>query len=183
MTQNDAGINGLHFTDLSAAPIRGATEPSKSRAREWVAHSSLCVYAVLVTLITMWPTPVDQGFEPSIDRVLDVLHRNGIPEWFGYNKLEFSANVALFVPLGFLVSMLLPSKLWWLALTICPGVSVAIEVVQGAVLSGRFGTVSDVAANSTGALIGAVIALVIRAAVYRRDTKVLACALWQLRRR
>ena len=129
----------------------------------------------------MWPTALDSGFESSITRLLDVLHRNGVPEWFGYSKLEFTANIGMFVPLGFLVSLLLPVRVWWLSLIICPAISVAIELVQGAVLAGRFATVSDVIANSIGGLVGAFVALVIRAVVHRRDEKVIARAIWSLR--
>jgi glycopeptide antibiotics resistance protein len=112
--------------------------------------------------------------------LLDVLHRNGVPEWFGYTKLEFTANVLMFVPLGFLVSMLLPVRVWWLALIICPGLSVAIELTQAAALSARFATVSDVVSNSTGALIGALLAVVLRAAIYQRDEKIIARRIWEL---
>lgn len=129
-------------------------------------------------LATMWPAPIDESFEGSVDRVLGVMHRSGIPEWFGYSKLEFTANIAMFIPLGFLVSMLLPVRLWWLAFLICPGMSAAIELTQGALLSARFATVSDVVANSIGGFAGAVFAFVLRGAVYRRDEKVIARAIW-----
>jgi len=183
MGQDDTQVLGLSFTDVPRSAGNSAGRPPKSRAREWLAVSSIVAYGAIVLLATLWPTPLDQGFESSVDRVLDVLHRNGIPEWFGYNKLEFSANIVMFIPLGFLVSMLLPAKVWWLAFVICPGLSIGIELTQGALLSGRFATVSDVIANSAGGFIGALVAFVIRAAVYRRDSKVLARALWQLQRR
>ena len=128
----------------------------------------------------MWPTPLDQGFAGSIDRLLGILHRNGMPEWFGYNKLEFAANVLMFVPLGFLTSILLPARIWWLALICCPALSVVIELTQAQFLSARFATVTDVAANTIGALIGAVLAVGIRAALHGRDEKMIAYALWKM---
>lgn len=154
--------------------------PPKSKVRQHLGLSLVLVYGLVVILATMWPTPLDQGFAASINRFLGVLHRNGIPEWFGYNKLEFTANILMFVPLGFLVSMLLPVRVWWLALLICPGISVAIELTQALALSARFATLSDVAANSTGALIGAVVAVVLRAAIYDRDEKIIARRLWEM---
>ncbi|MET0885869.1 MAG: VanZ family protein [Mycetocola sp.] len=154
--------------------------PPKSRVRQHLGLGLVLAYGLIVLLATMWPTPLDQGFESSINRLLAVLHRNGIPEWFGYNKLEFSANVAMFVPLGFLVSMLLPVRVWWLALIICPGASVAIELTQAFALSARFATVSDVVSNSIGALIGAVLAVILRAAIYERDEKIIARRLWEM---
>ncbi|WP_181397338.1 VanZ family protein [Cryobacterium arcticum] len=154
--------------------------PPKSRVRQHMAMTLVLAYGLVVVLATMWPTPLDQGFAASIDRVLVVLHRNGVPEWFGYSKLEFSANILMFVPLGFLVSMLLPVRVWWLALVICPGLSVGIELTQALALSARFATVSDVAANSIGALIGALVAVMLRAAIYERDEKIIARRMWEL---
>jgi glycopeptide antibiotics resistance protein len=154
--------------------------PPKSRVRVHLGLVLVLAYGLVVILATMWPTPLDQGFSASINRLLAVLHRNGIPEWFGYTKLEFSANVLMFVPLGFLVSMLLPVRVWWLALIICPGLSVAIELTQAVFLSARFATVSDVIANSVGAVIGALVAVMLRAAVYERDEKIITRRLWEL---
>jgi len=154
--------------------------PPKSRVRLHLGLTLVVAYGAVVLLATMWPTPLDQGFESSVTRLLDVLHRNGIPQWFGYNKLEFSANVLMFVPLGFLVSMLLPVRVWWLALLILPGISVGIELTQAFALSARFATVSDVIANSTGGFIGAFLAVALRAAIYERDEKIIARRIWEL---
>lgn len=129
-------------------------------------------------MATLWPTPLDQGFESSINKLFVVLYRNGVPLWFGYNKLEFSANVLMFIPLGFLVALLLPGRIWWLALIICPAMSIAIELTQALALSARFATVVDVMSNSLGAVIGILIAVMLRAIVYERDQKVIARALW-----
>ena len=133
----------------------------------------------LVLLATMWPTPLDQGYATSIDRVLQVLHRNGVPEWFGYTKLEFSANILMFVPIGFLLTMILPMRVWWLALIVGGGLSISIELIQGAILTARFATVSDVMSNSIGTVVGAFLAVIIRSLVYSRDQKLIARALWQ----
>lgn len=153
--------------------------PAKSRARELIAGLALVSYGSIVLMATLWPTPLDRGYEASIQKFLEVLHRNGIPEWFGYNKLEFSANVLMFVPLGLLITMLLPTKLWWLALLICPALSVAIELTQATLLTARFATVTDVIANSTGTLIGALTAVLLRAIMYQRDEKLIARVLWR----
>jgi len=154
------------------------SKPPKSRARESLSTIALIVCFGLVLLATMWPTPLDQGYGAAVEKFLAVLHRNGIPLWFGYHKFEFSANILMFMPLGFLVCLLLPAKVWWLALVICPMLSVGIELTQAAALSARFATVSDVIANSIGALIGIFLAVVLRAAVYSRDEKLVARALW-----
>ena len=154
-------------------------EPAPSHARQWLGAVLLAAVFGTILLITMWPAPVDKGYSGSIDKVLTVMHRHGIPNWFGYNHLEFTANIVMFVPLGFLVALLLTQRLWWLALIICPAFSVSIELTQAAFLAARFATVSDVVSNSIGALVGIFFAILIRAAVYQRDQKVIARAFWQ----
>ena len=153
--------------------------PQKGKERVTLSGIALALCVGVVLLATMWPAPIDAGFSSTITRFLDVLHRNGIPEWFGYNKLEFSANILMFLPLGFLVTMILPAKTWWLALLMCPLLSVSIELTQGALLAARFATVSDVIANSSGALLGILFAVILRAFIYQRDQKLIAWALWQ----
>ena len=153
--------------------------PPTSKARTSIGGVLLAAYVIVVLFATMWPTPLDQGYGAAIEKVLDVVHRNGVPQWFGYNKLEFSANILMFVPLGFLLTMLLPTRWWWLAVLVCPALSIGIELTQAAALTARFATVSDVVANSLGALIGIVCAVAIRAVVHARDEKVIDRALWQ----
>lgn len=157
-----------------------SNEPPKSRAREWLGALTLAGYATIVLLATMWPTPLDQGFESSINKLFTVLYRNGVPLWFGYSKLEFSANILMFIPLGFLVALLLPGRIWWLALIICPAMSVAIELTQALALSARFATATDVLSNSLGAVVGILIAVILRAIIYERDQTVIARATWHL---
>ena len=154
-------------------------KPPKSRAREWLGSGALVCCLGVVLLATMWPTPLDQDYGAAVDKFLAVLHRNGIPMWFGYNKLEFSANILMFLPLGFLIALLLPAKTWWLSLLICPAISIGIELTQSVALSARFATITDVIANSTGALVGILLAVVVRAVIYSRDEKLVARALWE----
>jgi glycopeptide antibiotics resistance protein len=144
-----------------------------------MASVLLVAYVGVVMVATLSPTPLDQGYASAIERFLSVLHRNGVPLWFGYNRLEFSANIAMFVPLGFLAVMLVSARLWWSALLVCPAMSVAIEVTQATALSSRFATVTDVLANSLGAVVGILIAVALRALVYERDQKILNRAEWE----
>jgi len=139
--------------------------PAGRRATLQLAAGILIAYAIAMLVVTLWPTPVDRGFEPTISRMLGVLHRNGLPTWFGYNKLEFSANIAMFVPAGFLVAMLLPARRWWLALLLVPAVSLGIELTQALFLASRFATFNDVIANSLGAVIGTLVYDVARQAL------------------
>lgn len=155
------------------------TVPSKSRIRETFASTLLAACVVVVLLATMWPTPLDKDYSASIVKFLDVLHRNGVPAWFGYGKLEFSANILMFLPIGFLVALVLPARVWWISVILCPLLSIGIELTQATFLSARFATFYDVLANSTGAIVGIVLALVLRSLVYERDQKLIARVLWE----
>lgn len=155
--------------------------PSPSRLRVWMAILLLIFYGGVVLAVTMSPTPLDRGFSQAIAKVLDVLHRNGVPEWFAYSQLEFAANIAMFIPLGFLVGLVLPRRVQWLGIILIPAFSGLIEFTQSAFLDQRFATVSDVIANSAGGWFGLLIAAMMRAAVYARDEKVIAIALWEAR--
>jgi glycopeptide antibiotics resistance protein len=81
--------------------------------------------------------------------------------------------------MGFLITLLLPTKVWGLALIICPALSGAIELTQGALLSARFASWGDVLSNSVGAIVGILMAVILRALVYHRDQKLIERALWE----
>lgn len=159
-------------------PSRRQPKPPPSRARAIVALVLLAVYVGLVLVATLSPTPLDLGYESSIERLLDVLHRNGVPSWFGYSKLEFAANIVMYVPLGFLVGLALPRRALWAGIVVVPLFSAIIEFIQTLVLDARFGTAWDVIANTLGGWTGLLGAVVIRAAVYARDRRVIDRALW-----
>ncbi len=74
--------------------------------------------------------------------------------------LEILANVALFVPIGLLLALAWPRLRVWQTVLVGALMSVLIETVQG-VMPSRFPTLSDVIANTTGTLIGALIVTII----------------------
>lgn len=138
-----------------------------------IAATGLGLCLALVLVVTMSPTPIDQGYESAIERVLSVLHRNGVPVWFGYRWFEFSANIVLFVPVGYFLSLLFPARFLWIALPLVPALSATIETLQFFVLPARFATVNDVIANTIGGWGGVVAAGITVAAVHIRDRRVL----------
>ena len=150
---------------------------SPSRIRLAVCGALLVLYTAVVLVITMWPTQPDQSFGAAVERILAFLHRNGLPDWFSITHLEFTANIAMFVPLGFLLALTLPHRVSWLAVLLVPAFSAAIELTQGQYLPQRFATVSDVIANTIGGYLGAVLAAGVRAVVHERDRLVVARAL------
>ena len=150
-----------------------ASVASPSRVR-LLCGILLLFYVGVVLTVTMWPTQPDPSFQSAVTRLLDILHRYGVPEWFGVTKLEFSANIAMFVPLGFLLTLTLPQRAWWVALLLLPSFSGAIELTQGQWLTARFATWSDVIANTLGGWIGLILAALVRAVVHTRDRLLIA---------
>ena len=107
----------------------------------------LASYVVVLGLIAFWPTPVDRGasaFLLWLGRTIPVL---------SYARIEFSANVVLFLPLGVLVARMLPSRPW---MAIVAGflASICIELVQWIALPARTPSALDVLSNTLGAAIG-----------------------------
>ena len=156
--------------------------PPRSYARLWVSTLLLAVYTAFVLLVTMWPSPQDLEFDSIASRVLQALHNFGVPKWFGYDKLEFTANIGMFVPLGFLLGLALARKAWWVALFLLPAFSGGIEFMQGIALDERVSTLLDVAANTIGGYIGLLLAMIIRAMIHARDRTKIERELWERRR-
>ncbi|GAA5108079.1 hypothetical protein GCM10023339_06710 [Alloalcanivorax gelatiniphagus] len=88
------------------------------------------------------------------------------PAWVGPEDYGVLLNVVLFVPLGALF-VLLTGRPWWLATLVAAVGSTMIEVVQGLWLA-RQATWQDVAANTTGAAVGALLAALVVSLLARR---------------
>ncbi|WP_309068604.1 VanZ family protein [Microbacterium sp.] len=162
------------MSDITLGP-----RPPRSYARLWIATFLLLIYTAFVLLITMWPNPGQLEVGGISERVLRVLWRLGVPEWFDFAMLEFTANIAMFVPLGSLLGLALPRRGWWLALFLLPAFSGFIEVTQGTLLPERFSTVSDVVANTAGGYVGLLLATIMRALLHARDQRVIEREIWE----
>jgi len=157
-------------------------KPARSRLRVGLATVLFVIYLAFVMWVTMSPSLDGVGVDSVADRVLRVLHRIGVPDAFGYMQLEFTANIGMFVPLGFLLGLALPGWGWWLALILLPAYSYGIEWFQGEFLGDRVSDIRDIISNSIGAWIGTLAAGFLRALVHARDEKVIARAMWEERR-
>lgn len=138
-----------------------------------IAATGLTLCLAVVLMATLSPTPIDQPYESAIERVLSVLHRSGVPEWFGYRWVEFSANIAMFMPVGYFLSLVFPTRFLWMAIPLVPLLSATLEAVQFFVLPARFATVNDVIANTIGGWAGIALAGLTVIAVHLRDRRVL----------
>lgn len=163
------------------AQIQVGPPPPRSHARLWISTLLLIVYSAFVLLVTMWPQPEQLEFDSIAGRVLRALHNLGVPEWFGYDKLEFTANIAMFVPLGFLLGLALARKAWWLAIFLLPAFSGVIELTQGIALDERVSTVLDVLSNTLGGYIGLLLAVILRGLIHARDRTMIERELWERR--
>jgi VanZ family protein len=125
------------------------------RSRRWAAWG-LAAYGLLVAVVAF--TPVSYaGIVHALARLV-----NRIPglDFFGSGWIEFSANILLFVPIGFLLALVLRRPV--IGALIGVAISVGIELIQ-LVIPDRQSSVRDVISNGSGAAIGALIAwLVLR---------------------
>lgn len=86
------------------------------------------------------------------------------PWWSGIllgGDIDRALNVAIFLPLGAAVALVLPLR--WAAASVLVGsaVSCAVEIVQS-VVPGRVPDVADILANTLGTLLGTIAVIVVR---------------------
>jgi VanZ family protein len=119
-------------------------------------------------LVGLMPNRVDGGVEGPIRAFIDQLQAAGAPAWVNYDLVDFIANIGFFVPIGVIAALLLPWRLWWLAMPIGLVLSTALELGQAAFLPERYATLSDVVANTLGAVLGALVGAAVRRSTTRR---------------
>ena len=143
-----------------------ATDPVLHRIR--VASAILLLtFCSVIAVITFWPGPPDPAGQDALKNFLAQAHANGLPRWISFGKVEFSANVLMFVPIGLFGALALPRKRWRIVPTAFAA-SAAIEIAQAVSMPDRVGTPWDVISNSLGALLGYLLACwIIRAARHR----------------
>ena len=134
--------------------------PQPIRRRTWVLWA-LGAYVAAIAVVVL--TPV--SYEGILDAVTGwILGNLGLTS-FGSGWIEFTANILMFVPLGFLLTLLLRHHWWGVALALV--LSVLVELAQ-IVIPSRQPSLRDILANVLGAAIGAGLAWLI---VLRRDQK------------
>ncbi len=71
--------------------------------------------------------------------------------WFTYERTEFLANIAMFVPVGMLAALWLPRRWWLLGAVVAVGLSVGIEAAQAVYLPDRVADPRDVSRTASAA--------------------------------
>jgi VanZ family protein len=139
----------------------------RDRIRRRQALLLLAAYVGLIALVTLTPHSVDRGVYPLLSRGVLLLQHHGAP-WFRYSMLEELANLMMFVPLGMLGVLAVGTRRGWVVVLAATAISASVELVQGAFLPARVASLTDVAANGAGALVGVAAAAAVVAARARR---------------
>jgi len=147
-------------------PASRSTTPPL-RGLRWVSAGLLVAFLAAVAVITFTPGTPDVNGQRDLIAFLVRAHAQGLPQWVTFGKVEFGANVLMFVPIGLFGALALP-RARWLIVPAAVAMSAVIEAVQAADLPSRVGTPRDVVANGVGALIGYLVATVVLAEVHRR---------------
>jgi VanZ family protein len=122
------------------------------------------VYLGFVGLVTLTPGSDQPDYADLAGRVLARLQRypdlDPLTSRLSIERIEFLANIGLFVPLGVFLLLLVGVRLWLVALAAGIVLTSMIENIQRSI-PGRVSDPRDVAANSIGMFIGIGLALVL----------------------
>ena len=123
-----------------------------------VLRTAYVVYLATLLYLVWEPDASTPG--GAVVVVADVLAGRGVPD--AVRVVEVGLNVLLFVPLSLLGAFVLDR--WRVAGWLLAGLalSLVVEGVQAVFLDGRSATVSDLLANTAGAGLGILAALVVR---------------------
>lgn len=121
-----------------------------SFSRRWVLVC-LGVYAFACAIVVL--TPV--SYAKIVHAIAEWLESAGGITGFGSGWIEFAANILMFLPLGFLLTLLFRHP--WYGVALALALSIAVELAQ-IVIPSRQPTLRDIAANTAGAAIGAALA-------------------------
>jgi VanZ family protein len=133
-------------------------------------RAALAAWVVLLALVLLAPSSA--GPDWVIAHLARALHGLGLPDVLTQpRRVESMLNVAAFVPLSLLGSLLWPRPSWrdWTAVGFVA--SFLVEVVQAVALDARQATHADVVANTLGTLIGALLGHLVARILVARDRR------------
>ena len=136
-------------------------------------RAALAAWIVLLAFALLAPSSA--GPDWVIAHLAQALQGLGLPEVVTHpRRVESMLNVAAFVPLSLLGSLLWPRPSWrdWTAVGFVA--SFLVEVVQAVALDARQATHADVVANTLGMLIGALLGHLVARILGARPRKVRA---------
>ncbi len=125
-------------------------------------------YLAVVAWVTLGPQPLDAQGSAILYRLIDEFSQHRMTSWLTYSRVEFLANVAMFIPIGVFFVLLMGRKWWFAAILAGIGMTFTIEFVQ-LFLPTRVPDVRDLLSNTLGACIGVFLALIITWPAAYRD--------------
>jgi glycopeptide antibiotics resistance protein len=133
-------------------------------------------YLGFVGWLTLTPASAAPTSSDLVHRVLNRLQTYDQLSWLTDSRAEFLANVAMFVPVGLFLLLLVGTRFWWVAAGLAFAMTSAIETAQRSI-PGRVPDGRDIAANTIGALIGIAVGVVLTLpATVRRNRRRRAAA-------
>lgn len=130
-----------------------ARDPATTRGQRWL-QAIFGAYLVALALVVFLPSKEASTVTGFVGVIAGWLAALGLPYKEAAAGVEFISNIVMFVPFGGLVTLLWPSRWnWWRMLLLGAATSTFIELGQ-LLIPGRVTALSDVIANTTGAVIG-----------------------------
>lgn len=118
-------------------------------------------YLWAVAWMTLRAAPYGSDIAGALNRLLAWLAQRESTAWITFDRVEFGANVAMFVPLGVFAVLWFGVRGWWTAPLLGLLTSGAIELIQATFLDSRVADVRDLIANTLGAVIGMLLMLLL----------------------
>lgn len=146
-----------------AGARQGVRSLQVSRRASHISRILLAAFGVVLACIVLTPSDGNTALDLT-RKTAEWLSRIGVPYREAHLTVEFIANMALFVPLGFLVPLALGSmrpKSFVLAVCVAFLASMAIETAQ-LLIPGRMSDPRDLFSNTLGALLGVLAGLLVR---------------------
>ena len=134
------------------------TASAPLRPGRGILYLVTAAYLAFIAWLTLGPQPTNPSTRGFFDSVIAVVNSVVPSLGFDYNDLEFLGNIAIFVPIGFLFVAIFGRRFWWVALLIGVAMTCSIEWTQE-YLPTRVPDIRDIIANSTGTVIGVLLAI------------------------
>ncbi|MFJ6535642.1 VanZ family protein [Paenarthrobacter sp. NPDC091711] len=123
----------------------------------WWLKTLFIAYLVALAFVVFLPAREASTVTGFVGVIAGWLSFFGLPQDAAAIGVEFVANIVMFVPFGAFVRLLKPTLDFWPVALLAAVSSGAIEVLQ-LLIPGRVTALSDVVANTLGALAGLVVA-------------------------
>jgi glycopeptide antibiotics resistance protein len=149
---------------MTAAPAK----PARAGA---ALVASFALYLALLTWTVLWKLEVP--WVGGVERVIKLVPFVAVGDLGASRPSEVLINLALFVPFGVFLALVVPAWRWWTAVAVMAATSVFFEVTQYVLAIGSTDS-TDVIVNTAGGAAGLLLVHVLRARRGARIDAVLA---------